>query len=140
MKKLFVFFVLLLAVESMVSCGVKRETAKGKEKTEDFSDVLLAATKMPVFLSGDCSKWISENIIYPKSAKVEGKKGRVFVRFIVDKKGKVTNPQVMRSSGHEELDKEAIRVIGAMPAWSPGENEGKKVRVYYNFPISFTLP
>lgn len=137
MKKLFVFFILLLAVESIVSCGVKREMVKENEKAED---VLFAATKMPVFLSGDYSKWISENIKYPKSAKVEGKVGRVFVRFIVDKKGKVTNPQVIRSSGHEELDKEAVRVIGIMPAWSPGENGGKKVRVYYNLPIIFALP
>lgn len=129
------FFSMLVVLSG---CGTKRGVVK--QDAADFSDVVMMASKMPEFLEGNFGEWIAENLKYPKKAMEEGQSGRVYVRFIVDKKGQVTYPQVIRSSGYPLLDAEAVRVVGMLPAWSPAENNGKKVRVYYNIPINFALP
>jgi protein TonB len=63
--------------------------------------------------------------------------GRVYVRFIIDENGKVTNPEVVRGVD-PILDKEALRVVKTIPDWTPGELNGKKVKVWYLIPVDFT--
>ena len=65
--------------------------------------------------------------------------GRVICQFIVEKDGSIGNITVVRTSGNESLDNEAIRVIQSMPKWKPGLQRGKPVRVKYTLPINFRL-
>ncbi len=82
--------------------------------------------------------YLSTHIKYPNDAKKAGVQGRVIVKFVVDKEGKITEAEVERSV-HKSLDKEALRVVKAMPKWEPGTLNGKPVRVRYRLPIKFNL-
>lgn len=83
-------------------------------------------------------KYISENIKYPEQAKADGIEGRVFVRFVVMDNGDVVNVEVARGIGGG-CDEEALRVVKAMPKWTPAVYEGKPVNVQYALPINFKL-
>jgi len=93
--------------------------------------------QMPVF-SQDLAKYLGENIHYPDSAIAHNIEGRVVVRFVVNKDGHVSNCKVVKHVS-PECDAEALRVVKNMPAWKPGFNKGKAVKVYYNLPIVFKL-
>jgi TonB family protein len=80
-------------------------------------------------------KYMTDNIKYPKET---GLTGNVYVSFIVDEKGKITNAEVVKGAG-EALDKEALRVVKAMPNWNPGKDKGKNVKVKMTLPISFKM-
>lgn len=67
-----------------------------------------------------------------------GIQGRVFVRFTVDKNGTIHDPKVIRGVD-PSLDREALRVIKAMPRWIPGKNNGRAVAVYLTLPVTFKL-
>lgn len=77
-------------------------------------------------------KYISKNYQVPEE---EGLKGKVFVSFVVEKDGSLTDIKVIRDIGYG-TGKEAIRVLKTCPKWNPGEQNGKKVRVLYSLPIS----
>ncbi len=81
-------------------------------------------------------KYLSENIKYPKKALKNGVSGKVFVQFVIDKTGKVTNVVAVRGV-EKSLDKEAVRVIRSMPKWKPGMKDGQPVKVKYTIPINF---
>ena len=96
--------------------------------------------KMPEFPGGvnAMMEYLRGNLKYPESAKKYKQEGRVFIGFVVEKDGSVTNVNVLRGVC-EELDNEAVRVVKAMPRWTPGMNEGKPVRVQYTLPVVFKL-
>ena len=83
-------------------------------------------------------KYLSENIKYPEQAKKENIQGRVYVTFVVEKDGSITDAKVLRSIGGG-CDEEALRVVNAMPKWEPGKLQGTPVRVQFNLPIVFKL-
>ena len=83
-------------------------------------------------------KYLSSRIKYPTISQEMGTSGKVIVQFVVDKDGSITSPEVVRGVD-PYLDKEALRVISTMPKWKPGEQNGKKVRVKFTVPVSFTL-
>lgn len=83
-------------------------------------------------------KYLEDNLKYPQNAKKSGIEGTLYVMFVVDKEGKITNPKVFRGLS-EQLDAEAIRVITAMPQWKPGTKNGENVNVEYTIPVSFKL-
>ena len=83
-------------------------------------------------------EYLSKNIEYPKAARESGIQGRVFVSFIVEKDGSISNVKVIRSIGGG-CDEEAVRVVKAMPKWKPGKQRGKAVRVSYMLPVVFKL-
>jgi protein TonB len=97
--------------------------------------------KVPVFKGGDAAliKFLQKNIIYPNAERLNDIQGKVITRFVVNKNGKVTDVAVIKSSGSDGLDKEAIRVVKKLPKFEPGTQQGKRVRVYYNLPIIFKL-
>lgn len=97
--------------------------------------------KVPVFKGGDAAliKFLQKNIIYPNAERLNDIQGKVITRFVVNKNGKVTDVAVIKSSGSDALDKEAIRVVKKLPKFEPGTQQGKRVRVYYNLPIIFKL-
>ena len=81
---------------------------------------------------------IYTNITYPELARETGTQGLVVIRFVVDKTGKVTKPEIMRSLGNG-CDVEVTRVVETMPNWEPGIHQGKPVNVYFNLPVKFKL-
>ncbi len=83
-------------------------------------------------------KYVAENVKYPFMARLKEKQGRVFVQFIVDKEGKITDVKTVKSPD-KHLSKEAVRVIQNSPKWIPATHEGKIVKVRMVIPISFTL-
>ena len=95
---------------------------------------------MPEFPGGmsQMATYLSENIKYPEEAKDKNISGRVFIEFVIEKDGSVSNVNVMRSVGGG-CDDEAVRVVKAMPKWKPGLMKGKPVRVHYVLPINFKL-
>ena len=96
--------------------------------------------EMPEYLGGveAMMKYVSENVQYPQEAKDKDIAGRVFISFVVEKDGSVSNVEVKRGIGGG-CDEEAVRVISAMPKWKPGIKDGKPVRVSYMMPIVFKL-
>ena len=94
----------------------------------------------PEFPDGNAGlgKYLSENIKYPKKAIKKNITGKVFVQFVIDKTGKVIDVTVPRGVD-KSLDKEAIRVVKAMPNWKPGMKNGEPVKVKYTIPINFKL-
>ncbi len=87
---------------------------------------------------GELYKFLGQNTKYPPIAKESGIQGRVFVNFVVEKDGSISNVKVLRGIGGG-CDEEAIRVVKSMPRWKPGKQRGKAVRVSFNLPIKFTL-
>jgi TonB family protein len=96
--------------------------------------------KMPQYPGGNNKMWndIGRNIKYPVIAQENKIQGKVVLRFIVSKTGKVSNIQVLRSL-YPACDNEAVRVVQMLDDWIPGEQNGVKVPVYYTLPISFKL-
>ena len=94
----------------------------------------------PEFPGGEAAmyKWLSDHINYPAAASEEGVQGRVVVEFVVSKTGAIENVRVLRGR-HPALDKEAQRVVRAMPKWQPGRNNGQPVKVTYTLPVTFKL-
>ena len=95
----------------------------------------------PTFNGGDAnefSKWVNENLVYPKAAKEARIQGRVILQFTVGADGKVSDVRILRGVD-PDLDAEALRVVSASPDWTPGYQKGKPVRVVYTFPIIFQL-
>ena len=104
------------------------------------AQIFMVVESMPEFPGGESAlnRFLYENIKYPQMAKESGIQGRVFVTFVVERDGKVTDVRVLRGIGGG-CDEEAIRVVQNMPKWSPGKQRGKPVRVQFNLPIKFTL-
>jgi len=96
---------------------------------------------MPSFPGGFDAmiKYLVSNIKYPEEAKKNGITGTVFVQYIVEKDGTVSNAKVLQGIG-SGCDEEALRVVKAMPKWIPGKDDNNKtVRVQFNLPIKFSL-
>lgn len=109
-------------------------------KHEEENKVFDVVEEMPSFPGGmgALMSWLSQNIKYPVIAAENGVQGRVIVQFVVEKDGSVTDVHVAKSVD-PSLDKEATRVVKAMPKWNPGKQNGSAVRVKYTVPVSFKL-
>ena len=111
------------------------DVATSKEDT-----VYQIVEQMPQYTGGEeaMMKYVAENIKYPQEAKDKNISGRVFIGFVIEKDGSVSNVKVVRGIGGG-CDEEAVRVIKEMPKWKPGMQKGKPVRVSYQIPIYFKL-
>lgn len=111
-----------------------------EEESAEEVQIFMVVESMPEFPGGEAAlyKFLAENIKYPQMAKESGIQGRVFVTFVVERNGSVTDVRVLRGIGGG-CDEEAIRVVQNMPKWTPGKQRGKAVRVQYNLPVKFTL-
>ncbi len=94
----------------------------------------------PEFPGGEAAmyKWLGDHISYPAQASEEGVSGRVVVQFDITKTGSIENVKVIRGR-HPALDKEAMRLVKAMPNWQPGRNNGQPVKVTFILPVTFKL-
>jgi len=104
------------------------------------AEIFTVVEAMPEFPGGmgKLMNYLATNIKYPPLAKESGIQGRVFINFVVEPDGSISNVKVLRGIGGG-CDEEAIRVVEAMPKWKPGMQRGKPVRVSYNLPVKFTL-
>lgn len=111
---------------------------EGKEIGAD--EILSIAEIMPVFPGGELAmrKFIAKAVRYPSSAAENGIQGRVFVKFVINKEGIVSDAKIARGVD-PSIDKEAIRVIMSLPKWKPGIQNGTAVNVSLMFPITFQL-
>jgi protein TonB len=109
---------------------------------EKAPEIFTVVEEMPEYPGGmgDLMKYLQNNISYPQVEKEAGIQGKVFVKFVVQPDGAISNVEVLRGvSGGEGLSKEAIRVVKSMPKWKPGKQNGRSVPVYFNLPINFKL-
>jgi len=110
------------------------------EQTQDSSTVFTLVEKMPEYPGGMDSLMahLSRTISYPSEAKEANIQGKVYVQFIVEKDGSLSDIQIIRGIGGG-CDEEAINAVTSMTKWSPGEFRGKKVRVRFILPVNFVL-
>lgn len=153
-KLLKMAFILPLALlltfvfSSMVTEKVVAQSDETEVKTASAStdqnpqeeEIYTVVEKMPAFPGGDEArvKFLVENVKYPEEARKNGISGTVFVSFIVEKDGEISNVKLLKGVD-DLLDNEALRVVKMMPAYEPGMQRGKPVRVQFNLPIQFNL-
>jgi len=111
-----------------------------EEEEESAQQIFTVVEEMPQFPGGEGEllKFINRSIKYPVIAQENGIQGRVICAFVVNRDGSVVDGEVLRGVD-PSLDKEALRVIGTLPKWTPGKQRGKPVRVKYTVPITFRL-
>ena len=151
-KMKYLFSIPVLAVALLLHGCTKEESnrtvdsdPKRSSETAQYQseEVLQVAEKMPEFEGGmeGLIAFMSENTVYPKSASTSNETGKVMVSFVIDETGNVTDPRVIESQSAESagLRNAALETVGKMPAGTPGEQSGKKVKVRMTLPIQFAL-
>ena len=116
---------------------IVNEPVKPKEEENKVFEVV---EQMPSFPGGMAAlmAYLQKSIKYPPVAEENGIQGRVVCTFVVERDGSVTDVRVAKSVD-PSLDKEAVRVVSAMPKWIPGKQNGQSVRVKYTLPVTFRL-
>jgi len=139
-----VMAVIPIAILLILACArnteTKDEISKGQIINDEGSNIFTVVEQMPEFSGGKNAmfKFISKNIKYPEEAIKQEISGRVFVTFVVEADGEITNIELLRGIGGG-CDEEAMRVISIMPKWKSGYQRGVSVRVRFNLPIKFVL-
>lgn len=133
MKKLILM--LLMAVCCLMTANAQK-TVVSQTNQKVFDTV----EQMPEY-PGDMQamiEFLQANMKYPEDAAKQKVEGRVMVQFVVETDGSISDVHVAKQV-FPSLDAEAIRVVQAMPKWTPGKEKGKVVRVKYNLPIVFRM-
>lgn len=105
-------------------------------------EIFTVVEEMPEFPGGTAEmvKFIQKNLQYPTMAREAGLSGKCFLKFVVNGTGTISNVEVLKGvPGCPDCDKEAIRVVKAMPGWKPGKQNGRPVNVFFNLPINFKI-
>lgn len=128
------------SVTSEIKAGPNVKPVLPAYLKSDTTTVFRVVEKMPEYPGGikALMSYIASNLHYPEIAKKEGIQGRVFVNFVVNKDGSISNINILRGLS-PECNAEVIRVVKGMPKWIPGEQKGKPVRVSFNLPVKFAL-
>ena len=111
-----------------------------EEEEVEEQEIFIIVENQPEFPGGEQAlyKFIRDNVKYPSLARETGIEGTVYIQFVVEPDGRVSNVKVVRSVGGG-CDEEAVRVVKAKPKWKPGSQRGKNVRVSFTLPIKFSL-
>ena len=133
MKKLIL---MLLMAECCLITANAQKTVVSQTNQKVFDTV----EQMPEYPGGMQAMiaFLQTNMKYPEDASKQKVEGRVMVQFVVETDGSVSDVHVAKQV-FPSLDAEAIRVVQAMPKWTPGKEKGKVVRVKYNLPIVFRM-
>lgn len=118
----------------------KQSTTPPNTKKIEGTDIYTLADKMPEFPGGQeaLMKFLGENIKYPEACREEGIEGRVYIGFVIDELGNVTNLEVLRSPD-ERLSANAMEVVAKMPQWTPGLMNSEPVKVRLNLPVFYKI-
>lgn len=121
-------------IEKQSEKPVRDSISNDGDKIYDRPDV------MPQFSGGESAllEYIRKNITYPVAALKQGIQGRVIVRFVINKSGRVEKVEIARPI-HPACDKEAARIVKSFPKWIPGKLNGENVSVFYVIPINFKI-
>lgn len=125
----------LVSVLFVFSTHAATSQIQHKQATQDSTEdnqVHFLVQEMPVF-PGNLNTWIYNNIRYPETAKEKKLEGKVYVRFVIEKDGAVSNVKIIRGVS-PELDNEAKAVIASMPKWEPGKQNGSPCVFHTQFP------
>ncbi|TVR41956.1 MAG: energy transducer TonB [Bacteroidia bacterium] len=129
-------------IDADVFTEVQEFTPIIMEEEEEFDDevIFTVVEDQPEFPGGEEARqrFLEQNLRYPQMAREAGIQGTVFVTFVVETDGSVTDVRVLRGIGGG-CDEEAVRVVSMMPRWQPGRQRGQPVRVQFNMPIRFRL-
>lgn len=132
----------LVAVPLVTTIGLMAAcTDTAVEQVQEQADeVFKEAEVMPEYPGGmqELMTYIGTSISYPETAEADGLEGKVFVQFVIDAQGKVTQVEVVKGV-RDDLDAEAVRVVSEMPDWTPGKQDGKAVNVQMVLPIAYKL-
>jgi protein TonB len=125
---------------AQIQTYVAPAAANIEDEEESEQQIFTVVEDMPIFPGGDAEllRYLNTSPKYPVIAQENGIQGRVTVTFVVDKDGVVRDAEIVRGVD-PSLDKEALRVITAMPRWTPGKQRGKPVRVKFTVPVTFRL-
>jgi len=117
-----------------------RQIDMGEIEEEDNEQIFIIVEDKPEPIGGMAAfyKFVNDNIKYPRSAQTMNIEGRVFIQFVVGKKGEITDITVLRGIG-SGCDEEAVRVLENAPNWQPGKQRGRPVKVKMVLPIIFKL-
>ena len=120
--------------------GATEATANEAAADGEANKVYRSAQKLPTYPGGQRKlyKYLGRKMRYPAAARDNRIEGKVYVQFVVDKTGKLTNVKTVKGIGYG-CDEEAERVVRSMSNWEPGEMNGEKVSVIYTLPINFKL-
>lgn len=136
---------LIAILASITQCTKDEKITDSADRTENIEiavpeKIVAEPDEYPKFAGGEGAmvEYIIDNVNYPKTAAERGVEGTVFISFIVSKKGGITQA-VVKQGVDADLDAEALRVINAMPDWTPGIKDGKNVAVEFTLPIQFVL-
>ena len=123
-----------------LACAFAMVSAQAQESANNDTTIYTIVDEMPQFQGGDSAlvEYITHNVHYPQAEKAQGIQGKVFIGFVVEKDGSISNVEVKRGIG-EECDAEAVRVVKDMPAWIPGKRNGEPVRVSSMLPINYKI-
>jgi protein TonB len=126
-------------METFIDVAPVIQTVRQEEEEEE-AQVFFIVEDMPEFPGGEAAlrNFIGTSVRYPQIAQENGIQGRVYVQFVVDRDGSVTNATIARGVD-PSLDREALRVVNTLPKWKPGRQRGQTVRVSYTVPINFQL-
>lgn len=105
-----------------------------KQEIIEFPDVEAQFPGGPAELQ----RWIATNVKYPQTSIEMGEQGKVYLSFVVENDGSISNIKIERGVS-QDLDREAKRLLRGMPRWTPGEASGRKARTRCRLPINFTL-
>lgn len=140
MKKVF-FLLFFLSIQFAVICQNMSDSVV-VEKTHKtmLNQDSAVVDVVPEFPGGDKKrmKFIKKNLKYPLSAKVEKIQGTVYIQFIIEPDGSITNVRIKKDIGHG-CGEEAARIVKLMPKWKPAMQGGKPVRTEFNLPVRFML-
>lgn len=111
-----------------------------EEETRDEGEIFMIVEEMPEFPGGTeaLQRYLAQSVRFPVIAQENGIQGRVYIQFVINQNGEVTNATILRGVD-PSLDREALRVVEAMPKWKPGKQRNRPVRVSYTVPINFVL-
>ena len=130
----------LILMLLMAGCCLMTANAQKTVVSQTNQKVFDTVEQMPEYPGGMQAmiEFLQTNMKYPEDAAKQKVEGRVIVQFVVETDGSVTDVHVAKQV-FPSLDAEAIRVVKAMPKWTPGKDKGRVVRVKYNLPIVFRM-
>jgi len=131
----------VINVEATATTAVKEYVPIVVEEQEVVEEVIFTVVEEnPGYPGGEVEmrKFLQENMKYPQMARESGIQGTVYVTFVVEKDGNITDVRILRGIGGG-CDEEAMRVVRSMPRWNPGKQRGQAVRVQFNLPVRFVL-
>ncbi len=130
----------LILISLMAVCGLMTAHAQKTVVSQTNQKVFDAVEQMPEYPGGMQAmiEFLQTNMKYPEDAAKQKVEGRVMVQFVVETDGSITDVHVAKQV-FPSLDAEAIRVVQAMPRWTPGMDKGRVVRVKYNLPVVFRM-